>query len=249
MRRLVTIGTGSGSALRGRGGPCHLIETDDTILLLDCGEGAAGTLRSLGFLLKVEYIIITHLHPDHISGIVTFIQNSRLDNRSKPLRVFLPGAGIHPLREFLRCVYLYRDIKDVTTPEIHLEPLTTGEILKVDHTNIKAWKSDHFTGDIKGGGAEREAFGVTVESGTHRLIYTSDVGSLNCFENELQPGCTLLSEAMHVECSDVIAAAQSRKAVKVIFTHVDPDREKEIQLTCSENDKALLAHDCDQFKW
>lgn len=63
--RLTVIGC-SGS-LPGPESPasCYLVEAGDTVLVLDLGNGALGSLQRRVGLDRVDAILFSHLHPDH----------------------------------------------------------------------------------------------------------------------------------------------------------------------------------------
>ena len=56
------------------GGACsgYLIETDETKVLLDCGNGVFGKLRERVDYTEVDAVVISHLHADHFLDLVPF---------------------------------------------------------------------------------------------------------------------------------------------------------------------------------
>src|SRR5689334_22837898 len=56
------------------GGACsgYLVQDGATNLLLDCGNGAFGKLRSQLDYLAVDAVVLTHLHADHFLDLVPF---------------------------------------------------------------------------------------------------------------------------------------------------------------------------------
>jgi ribonuclease BN (tRNA processing enzyme) len=56
------------------GGACsgYLIETDETTVLLDCGNGVFGKLRERVDYTDVDGVIISHLHADHFLDLVPY---------------------------------------------------------------------------------------------------------------------------------------------------------------------------------
>jgi ribonuclease BN (tRNA processing enzyme) len=56
------------------GGACsgYLIETDETTVLLDCGNGVFGKLRERVDYVDVDAVIVSHLHADHFLDLVPY---------------------------------------------------------------------------------------------------------------------------------------------------------------------------------
>jgi metal-dependent hydrolase (beta-lactamase superfamily II) len=71
-RFLVTLlGTGYPTPRIDRLGPSTLVEVGDQRLLFDCGRAATIRLTQLGIRLSsVQDVFLTHLHSDHVSGLL-----------------------------------------------------------------------------------------------------------------------------------------------------------------------------------
>jgi ribonuclease Z len=68
------LGTGMPAPDPARRGPSQVIEIDRQLLLVDCGAGALHRLLEAGYSLgALRRIAITHLHSDHISGLVDLL--------------------------------------------------------------------------------------------------------------------------------------------------------------------------------
>lgn len=249
MGYLTTIGSGGGKARKGIGGPAHLIEEGDNQILLDCGEGAAGQLQHLNRINEISHVIFTHLHPDHISGLFCLLQNSIGAKRKTPLEILLPEEGIQPLWKFLDAIYLYREKLMKDWFQLILTPLHCGVLIENKDFCIKAWNSDHFVRDIGQNKNPRPAYGITVDSGSNRLIYTGDISSISCFEDQLQRDSSLLSEGFHVRWMDIVATARKHNLKKTIFTHLHSEDVKKIEEFCLHNNDTFVAVDGKQFEW
>jgi len=249
MGYLTTIGSGGGKARKSIGGPAHLVEVDDNLVLLDCGEGAAGHLQHLNRINEISHVIFTHLHPDHISGLFCLLQNSIGAKRKAPLEIFLPEDGIQPLWNFLDSIYLYREKLREDWFQLILSPIHNGALIEQKDICIRAWNSDHFIRDIDKNKNPRPAFGITVDSGSNRLIYTGDISSTSCFEDQLQRNSSLLSEGFHVRWMDIVATARKHNLKKTIFTHLHSKEIGEIEEFCQHNSDTFMAMDGKRFEW
>jgi ribonuclease Z len=86
------LGTSSAAPTRERGLPAIAIRREGQVILMDCGEGVQRRFldQSLG-LGKDMAILITHLHGDHVSGLLGLLQTMSLAQRKKPIDVVAPS--------------------------------------------------------------------------------------------------------------------------------------------------------------
>ncbi len=236
-------------ARKGIGGPAHLVEVNETRVLLDCGESVSGQMQHLDKIFEISHVILTHLHPDHLSGLFCLLQNSIGAKRKAPLEILLPEEGIQPLWAFLDSIYLYRKKFNRDWFHLSLKPLESGAVIENCDIKMSAWKSDHFLRDQKENEDPRPAFGITVDSGSHRLVYTGDISSIACFIDQLQENTCLLSEGFHIPWKDVVSAARDKNLKKIIFTHLSSNNTSEIENFCKHNSDTFLAMDGKRFEW
>ena len=88
---------GSGVAWANPGGACsgYLVSTDNTRLLIDCGPGILGRLRAIQDPPRLDAIIISHLHSDHLLDLVPFrygIKYGGLAPDGRPCLMVPPGG-------------------------------------------------------------------------------------------------------------------------------------------------------------
>jgi ribonuclease BN (tRNA processing enzyme) len=80
---------GKSPAWQDAGGACsgYLVATRETILLLDCGNGVLGKLRSVCDYAAVDAVVISHLHADHILDLVPYASGLTYAPRHQPVPV------------------------------------------------------------------------------------------------------------------------------------------------------------------
>src|SRR5512146_2160976 len=84
-------GTGGMMPLPGRWLSCLAVRSGGRGLLFDCGEGTQVALKAIGWGFKdVDVLAISHLHADHISGLVGILLMLGNSGRLEPLRIFGP---------------------------------------------------------------------------------------------------------------------------------------------------------------
>ena len=88
------LGTGGTMPLPERALTSLLIRFNGKNLLVDCGEGTQVMIRKSGFSLnKIDAILITHFHADHISGIVGLLLSMAKCERTEQIEI-IGGKGI-----------------------------------------------------------------------------------------------------------------------------------------------------------
>ncbi len=89
--RIQFLGTASAVPTKERGLSCAAVFYGNEIAIFDCGEGAqrAAVVGGLSFNKNCS-IFITHLHGDHVVGLLGLMQTMALYKRERPLRVFGP---------------------------------------------------------------------------------------------------------------------------------------------------------------
>lgn len=85
------LGTGGMVPLPGRWLTSCIMRYKGTGLLIDCGEGTQITLRELGWSFKsIDYILFTHFHGDHISGLPGLLLTIGNCDRTEPVTLIGP---------------------------------------------------------------------------------------------------------------------------------------------------------------
>ena len=76
------------------------LEINSRHFLVDCGEGTQRQMRKykVGFA-KIDHIFISHMHGDHVFGLVGLVSTLGILNRDKPLHIYGPD-GIKKWVEF-----------------------------------------------------------------------------------------------------------------------------------------------------
>ena len=76
------------------GGACsgYLLSSDsgETNILIDCGTGVLARLMDCGALQKLDAVVLSHLHYDHMSDMLPLQYALQFNPRSKPLPVYAP---------------------------------------------------------------------------------------------------------------------------------------------------------------
>jgi ribonuclease Z len=80
MAQLCFLGTGGSVATEKRDNTALAVSSKEALLLIDCPGGVIQKLKRLGFDPRsVSSILVTHIHPDHIYGLPSFVHSLMLD--------------------------------------------------------------------------------------------------------------------------------------------------------------------------
>jgi ribonuclease Z len=107
MKFEVTIlGSSSATPVFNRNPTAQLLNCNEKIYLIDCGEGTQHQLIRFGLKAsKIDAAFISHLHGDHYFGLIGLLSTMHLNGRIKPFQIF----GPEPLKEILEMQFKYSD--------------------------------------------------------------------------------------------------------------------------------------------
>jgi len=147
-----------------KGNACY-IETEDTKVLIDAGLSCREITRRLGIIgveiSRIDGVIITHEHSDHIKGVGPV-------SRKLDATVYANSSTLN------RCVSQLKNVKVD-------DSLSTGDAFRINDITIETFSKSHDAAD---------PIGLIVISNGSRLGIITDVGtSTRELEENLQ-GCT-----------------------------------------------------------
>ncbi|TDO24150.1 ribonuclease Z [Pedobacter duraquae] len=107
MKFEVTIlGSSSATPVYNRNPTAQLLNCNEKVYLIDCGEGIQQQMIRYGYKTsKIDYIFISHLHGDHYFGLIGLLSSMHLNGRIKPVQLFAPA----PLLEILELQFKHSD--------------------------------------------------------------------------------------------------------------------------------------------
>jgi ribonuclease Z len=70
-------------------------------LLFDCGEGTQRQMMRYGVSFALGDILFTHMHTDHVLGVIGLTRTLQLGGRTEPLRLWGPRGSARLLRQAL----------------------------------------------------------------------------------------------------------------------------------------------------
>lgn len=113
------LGVGGGMPMPNRFLSSLMINYKGKKILIDCGEGCQVSMRLLGWGFKsLDLILITHLHGDHINGLLGLLSTIGNSGREEPLTVIGPKGMEESIKAFRVLVpYLPYDLNVIEIRE------------------------------------------------------------------------------------------------------------------------------------
>lgn len=135
------LGTGAASPTLTRGLSAAVVNIDETLCLIDCGE--ATQLQMLRFGIKkdrIRHVFISHLHGDHYFGLVGLLFTWHLHQRKDELHIWAPGL----LKEIVE-LQIKTSVPNLCFPIIfhNVETLPNGVICSEKHFTVSKFPLKH----------------------------------------------------------------------------------------------------------
>lgn len=203
----------------------------DDKLLLD--SGAATRSLSLGEQARVDWVLVTHSHLDHVKGLPLLLDNVA-GKRERPVELITSPGTADVLERHLFNGLLWPDFTRLPTPEapiLRTRRLRPGETLELDGLALRIVPVHHPV----------EAHGAIVSDGKAALAYSGDTGptddfwrlageeprlrAIICdvsFPNELEGLARLSGHLTPALLAAELEKLPAEVSVPVLATHVKP---------------------------
>lgn len=220
MARLYLLGTGAALSDPERTTTMVGIENDSSLLLIDCGGDVVQRLFAAGAgLRRFAALILTHEHPDHVSGFPLFMEKMWLSGYGGPI----PVCGVLPaIDQARRCLESFDTAQWEGFPRVRWH-----EVLQ--ETGAEVWSDDGFR--------------VTAAPGTHGVPVTAlriedlEGGGVVTFSSDTEPseavarlavGSDILVHeatgrfAGHSDAEQAAAIAAQAEVKRLLLVHLPP---------------------------
>ena len=230
--KIIILGSGTAIPHKDHSPAGILLIQENQLLMLDIGPGSLAKLEKAGYSYhQLDYLFLTHLHPDHTLDLATLLQvfDSNPDSqRTRPFFVF----GCKGTKNFIdKLLELYPEITPQKYP-ISIEEVEHDEVTVFGLKIISALS-----------GHTQSSVSYSLQNSEHKLIYSGDASA----DGEL-PTLSENADVLICECSfpsgwisndhlnaDSVGQIAKRANVKsLIITHRYPpalniDIEKQIR--------------------
>ena len=220
------------------GGACsgYLVQEGDHVLLVDCGNGVFGKLRTHVDYVDVDAVVLSHLHADHFLDLVPYsyaliyaprqqpVPVDRWPGTDTPARPVLhapPGA-----RETFRRVAGAWGSEDLVERAFALSEYAEADEPRVGPLRLRFHRVDHFV--------ECFAIEITSETSRGRFVFGADTGPSDALVAFAQGADVLMVEATlprperegprgHLTPAEAGEHARRAGAASLVLTHISDE--------------------------
>lgn len=214
--RLRICGSAGSYGSPGKACSSYLLESEETTLLFDCGNGSFSLLSQMLEPGKLDGVFISHRHHDHVADLVSLYH----------FLIFVPNAFRHKIKLFASTATFMAfeamfgfDLTEVFIP-IEVGP---SELVVLGDLHITFEDTLHVEGSL--------AIRV-VDLAGQSVVYTGDASPLSRL-SEFASGCDLLigectwihrpakvSSGLHFDAYEIGALAKAAEVGALMVTHV-----------------------------
>ena len=216
--KFTVLGSGSAIQFQKRASSSYLVEFNNCKILLDCGFNVVARLEEYGVRLdEIDYIFISHKHPDHFMGLIhiLFALRNPLYFRKSPMKIF----GFKGLKVY------FDKFKNIMgkwiEPEIEIIFLEK-EKMQFEYFYAEIFKVSH----------SPEACGLKLIINDKTLIYTGDTDYNEKLKNFFANSHLLVIDCGssqtnkingHLSIHEIISLTENANIYRVLLTHFYPD--------------------------
>jgi ribonuclease Z len=196
------------------------VEESAGVLLIDCGGDVLQRMMAAGLdPVRLHALVLTHEHPDHISGFPLLIEKLWLMGRTDPLPVYGPAPALAIARALFEAFHTTGWL-GVPEREWHPIPLEAGaEVFSDDVFDVISTPVIHPVPTI--GVRVRNAGGATV-------AYSADTAKCDAMVDIARNADVLVHEAtgsqpgVHSSAQEAAEVAADAGAGRLVLVHLPP---------------------------
>jgi ribonuclease Z len=226
--KIIFLGTSSGKASLNRYHSSLLLSVKNYNLLIDAGDGISRALLHN----KVEFnsvsgILLTHLHPDHFTGLPLLIVQMKMMNRVESLDIHIHEDLVDIVKEFLLNTYQIPErIKFEIRYKIfedNRQVQVADNLIFLAKQNTHLQKLEEYKSKYPSLNFNSSSFLFT--SSGKNIIYTSDIGSVDdlLLFDSVKPDL-LISEVTHISANELLDKAASISSAMTFLTHYSDEQ-------------------------
>lgn len=220
MATLHLLGTGAALSDPSRTTTMLAFEDGESVLVVDCGGDVVQRLLAAEVELDhVQALVVTHEHPDHVSGFPLFMEKVWLAQRRRPIPVYGPAPALSQARRVFEAFDTsgWKGLPEIQWREVPLEE--GASVLEDDRWKVTASPGEHSVPVIalrveaKGGGS---------------VAYSSDTERSDAVARLARGADVLVHEASgehsgHTTVEGAARVAAEAGAGRLVLVHLPPE--------------------------
>lgn len=217
------LGTCAGTEpMPGRKHASIAVESGKHVYWFDAGEGCSYTAHLLGIdLLKVNKVVISHTHMDHVGGLGNLLWNIRklvIMRKQLPIHggieVYIPNMETW---EGIKLILENTEGGFKTDYPITATPVEEGVLFDDGVMRVTAFSNSHLASLNS---SKCLSFSYLIECEGKRLIYSGDVGKYEDLDKILYEACDgLVIETGHFGIDTAYEYWKTKKIDRLFFSH------------------------------
>jgi len=228
---IIFIGTSSGKTSLKRFHSSFLINSKNFNLLVDAGDGVSKALKNQNITPNAfDGIIISHLHPDHYSGLASLLVQMKLTGRSKALNIFTHKSVSAYVKEFISHSYIFEERLgfNLSFVEFNFDKwiniCSNLKILARQNTHLDKYRSLNSIEKLN-----LISCSFFFRLNKQNILYTGDVGKTNdLYLFEDYKINTIIAESTHIDKSGLLSVIRKLRPAKIYLTHISDEGEDSI---------------------
>lgn len=198
------------------------VEAGEKIYWFDAGEGCSYTAHLMGLdLLRVNKIVISHTHMDHVGGLANLFWNIRKLcglGKSQPyygdIDLYIPNLETW---QGIRMILENTEGNFQTNFRINANTVEDGILFEDGIMKVTAFHNHHLR---EHNFAPWQSFTYRIGSAGKTVVYSGDVGSCEDLDGAIGDGCdALIMETGHHKIHQVYNYTRNKNIGKVFFNH------------------------------
>jgi ribonuclease Z len=209
MFSITFLGTSASVPSAERNHPGLLVEAGSNRILVDCGEGTQRQLlRSGAGFRRLDRLLLTHGHFDHVLGIPGLFSTLRLQQRSDLVTVHGGQGTLDVVARMLAGLW-----GEGKTPiPLELAPLTAGQVIDAGEFGIDCFPVRH---------RDTDSFGFSFESRVRRHLRPDRLTALGIPDGPVRKALAdgkpvTLADGRTIDPEDVLGASEKHKKLVVV---------------------------------
>jgi ribonuclease Z len=145
MARVIILGSAAAVSDAEHDNTHFVLVGESGAILVDCGTNPMGKLHKLDINdATLQDVILTHFHPDHVSGFPNMLMHMWLLGRQPPMRVYGLHHCINRVEDMM-AAFVWDTWPDFFPVTFHrVMERNTAPVMENDDFRIIAWPTKHF---------------------------------------------------------------------------------------------------------